>query len=183
MRSCRGRCLARSRKTLHGSCARLCTYWGYDTWIDTVVAQGSNGGDFARELVRQPAYKSVAITLHWPSRAVDGSGSLASRLPSPVTSVFLAQGALSLWSYAGQIPSFAGQVGAYQPIEVSTALIDGPLVTTRSAYDTANGAFFPLAARFGSPDIMAEARARVLAIANGQAPAVKTYPDYGAVGT
>jgi hypothetical protein len=114
---------------------------------------------------------------------IDDSCAITSRLPRPVSSVFLAQGAMSLWSYAGQIPSFAGQVGAYQPIEVSPALIVGPLVTTQSVYDTANGSFFPLAARLGSPDIMAEARARVLAIVNGQAPAGKAYPDYGAVGT
>ena len=114
---------------------------------------------------------------------VDSSGSIASRLPCPVNSVFLAQGAMSLWSYAGQIPSLAGQVGAYQPIEISPALIAGPLVTTQSAYDTANGSFFPLAAKLGSPDIMAEARNRVLAIANGQAPVAAAYPEYGAVGT
>jgi hypothetical protein len=31
---------------------------------------------------------------------VDSSGAIASRLPRPVSSVFLAQGAMSLWSYA-----------------------------------------------------------------------------------
>jgi hypothetical protein len=32
-----------------------------------MVMQGINGGDFARELVREPAYKSVDIGVHWPS--------------------------------------------------------------------------------------------------------------------
>ncbi len=117
------------------------------------------------------------------SGPVDDSCAIISRLPRPVSSVLLAQGAMSLWSYAAQIPSFAGQVGAYQPVVISPALISGPLITTQSVYDAANGSFFPLAARLGSPDIMAEARARALAIATGHAPAARSYPDYGAVGT
>jgi hypothetical protein len=169
---------------------RLLSFWamkdraatiGLRTVHDLLIAvQGAAPG--ARIHLMGHSFGAIVVSAAI-SGPVDGSGSIASRLPGPVNSVFLAQGAMSLWSYAGQIPALAGQVGAYQPIDIPPALIDGPLVTTQSAYDTANGSFFPLAARLGSPDIMAEAHDRVLAIANGQAPAGVTYPEYGAVGT
>jgi hypothetical protein len=171
---------------------RLLSFWamkdrartiGLGTVHDLLVAV-QDAAPGARVHLMGHSFGAIVVSAAISGR-VDGSGAIASRLPRPVSSVFLAQGAMSLWSYAGLIPlpSFAGEVGAYQPIEVPPELIAGPLVTTRSAYDTANGSFFPLAARLGSPDIMAEARRRVLAIANGLAPASTTYPDYGAVGT
>jgi hypothetical protein len=67
-------------------------------------------------------------------------------LPRPVDSLFLAQGALSLWSYASDIPYAPGTAGYFHPI-VSRGLVRGPIVTTRSSFDTAVGRFYPLGAQ------------------------------------
>jgi len=72
---------------------------------------------------------------------VDGPG-----LPRPVDSLFLVQGALSLWSYAADIPYAAGTAGYFHRI-VKHGLVRGPIVTTRSSHDTAVGRFYPLGAQ------------------------------------
>ena len=67
-------------------------------------------------------------------------------LPRPVDSLFLVQGALSLWSYASDIPYAAGTAGYFNRI-VKHGLVRGPIVTTRSSHDTAVGRFYPLGAQ------------------------------------
>jgi hypothetical protein len=67
-------------------------------------------------------------------------------LPRPVDSLFLVQGALSLWSYASDIPYAAGTAGYFHRI-VEHGLVRGPIVTTRSSHDTAVGRFYPLGAQ------------------------------------
>jgi hypothetical protein len=67
-------------------------------------------------------------------------------LPRPVDSLFLVQGALSLWSYAGDIPYAPGTAGYFHRI-VEQGLVRGPIVTTRSSHDTAVGRFYPLGAQ------------------------------------
>jgi len=67
-------------------------------------------------------------------------------LPRPVDSLFLVQGALSLWSYAGDIPAAPGTPGYFHRI-VKDRLVRGPIVTTRSSHDTAVGRFYPLGAQ------------------------------------
>ena len=67
-------------------------------------------------------------------------------LPRPVDSLFLVQGALSLWSYAGDIPYAKGSAGYFHRI-VEHGLVRGPIVTTRSTHDTAVGRFYPLGAQ------------------------------------
>ena len=67
-------------------------------------------------------------------------------LPRPVDSLFLAQGALSLWSYASDIPYAKGSAGYFHGI-VERGLVRGPIVTTRSTHDTAVGRFYPLGAQ------------------------------------
>ena len=67
-------------------------------------------------------------------------------LPRPVDSLFLVQGALSLWSYASDIPYAAGTAGYFHRI-VKHGLVRGPIVTTRSSHDTAVGRFYPLGAQ------------------------------------
>jgi hypothetical protein len=67
-------------------------------------------------------------------------------LPRPVDSLFLVQGALSLWSYASDIPYAAGTAGYFHRI-VKDGLVRGPIVTTRSSHDTAVGRFYPLGAQ------------------------------------
>ncbi|MEO5843457.1 MAG: CHAT domain-containing protein [Caldimonas sp.] len=67
-------------------------------------------------------------------------------LPRPVDSLFLVQGALSLWAYASDIPFAAGSTGYFHRI-VKNGLVRGPIVTTRSSHDTAVGRFYPLGAQ------------------------------------
>jgi hypothetical protein len=76
-----------------------------------------------------------------------GGGAVTSRLPRPVRSLLLVQGALSLWSFAGAIPYPPRAPGYFRPLEVSPGLVAGPIVTTRSSFDRAVGTFYPLAAR------------------------------------
>ena len=67
-------------------------------------------------------------------------------LPRPVDSLFLVQGALSLWSYASDIPYAPGSEGYFHRI-VERGLVRGPIVTTRSSHDTAVGRFYPIGAQ------------------------------------
>ena len=86
------------------------------------------------------------------------------RLPRPVDSIFLVQGALSLWSYAGDIPHAPGTAGYFHRI-VKEGLLRGPLVTTRSTHDTAVGRFYPLGAMLEKQLVLGE-----------------EYPVYGGIG-
>jgi hypothetical protein len=87
------------------------------------------------------------------------------RLPRPVDSLFLVQGALSLWAYAADIPFAPGTAGYFHRI-LRDGLVQGPLVTTRSTHDTAVGRFYPLGAQLK----------RQFVLGSG-------YPAYGGVGT
>ena len=86
------------------------------------------------------------------SAAISGplaQGTITSRLPRPVNSLFLVQGALSLWSFAERLPFPPNAPGYFRPIDLAPALVSGPIVTTRSTFDRAVGTFFPLGARLG----------------------------------
>ena len=67
-------------------------------------------------------------------------------LIKPVHSLFLAQGALSLWAYCADIPDTHAQPGYFHPL-IAKHKVAGPIVTTQSRYDTAVGTFYPLGAR------------------------------------
>jgi hypothetical protein len=87
------------------------------------------------------------------SAAVSGpldQGTVTSRLPRPVRSLFLVQGALSLWSFAESIPFLPNLTGYFRPIGLAPALVSGPIITTRSTFDHAVGTFFPLGAELGN---------------------------------
>jgi len=77
------------------------------------------------------------------SGMIAGDGALPLR--RPVDALMLVQGALSLWSYAGDVPFSPGKPGYFQRI-LADGLVSGPIVTTRSKYDTAVGRFYPLGA-------------------------------------
>ena len=64
-----------------------------------------------------------------------------------INSLFLAQGAMSLWSFAGkdEITGLPDATGFYRDL-VSDHLVTGPVVTTQSTHDTAVGIWYPLAA-------------------------------------
>jgi hypothetical protein len=85
-------------------------------------------------------------------------------LKRPVDSLFLVQGALSLWAYANDIPYARTAKGYFHRI-VAQALVRGPVVTTRSVHDNAVGRFYPLGARFKAQRLLGE-----------------SFPEYGGIG-
>jgi hypothetical protein len=76
------------------------------------------------------------------SAAVAGAGGAPA--VRPVDSLFLVQGALSLWAYARAVPDEVSP-GHFHRI-VREELVRGPIVTTRSTFDYAVGRFYPLGA-------------------------------------
>jgi hypothetical protein len=70
-----------------------------------------------------------------------GRGSLI----RPIDSLALVQGALSLWSYCGEIPTVPGRAGYFHEV-LAGGCVRGPIVTTQSEYDAAVGRWYPLAA-------------------------------------
>jgi hypothetical protein len=89
-----------------------------------------------------------------------------SHLVRPVDSLSLLQGALSLWSYASDIPHAPGTAGYFHRI-IADRRVAGPVITTQSEYDTAVGRLYPLAA----------GAAQQVHFAPGE------LPKYGAIGT
>jgi len=67
-------------------------------------------------------------------------------LSRPVHSLYLVQGALSLWSYCASIDEADGKPGYFRRI-VDEHLVEGPIVTTRSSKDTAVGKLYPKGAQ------------------------------------
>ena len=65
--------------------------------------------------------------------------------PLHVSSVLLVQGALSLWSFATELPGDAGTSGWFRPV-LDRNRISGPMVVTTSRFDRAVGSLYPLAA-------------------------------------
>lgn len=78
------------------------------------------------------------------SATIAGAGGDAP-LVRPVHSLFLVQGALSLWAYCADIPVAKGKAGYFHSI-ISGNKVAGPIVTTQSEHDTAVGRLYPLAA-------------------------------------
>jgi hypothetical protein len=97
------------------------------------------------------------------------------RTSKPVDSLCLVQGALSLWSYCGDIDadvtgndgSRRGQPGHFYPIVVQR-LVNGPIITTQSEHDSAVCRIYPWAAWWRGP--------------RAYATEVRSLPKFGAVG-
>jgi hypothetical protein len=83
----------------------------------------------------------------------------------PVDSAFLAQGAISFWSYCSDIPHAKGNPGYFRGI-IDAKRVSGAIVTTQSEHDTAVCKAYP-AACFVRGDV---------AFAPGE------FPKYGALG-
>lgn len=86
------------------------------------------------------------------SAAVAGANGAAA--VRPVDSLFLVQGALSLWAYARSVPDEA-KPGHFHRI-VREQLVAGPIVTTRSSFDYAVGRFYPLGAGIARQVLLAD---------------------------
>lgn len=72
--------------------------------------------------------------------------------PQPVHSALLVQGALSLWAYCSDID---GRPGYFHSI-IKDKKVSGPLVTTRSEYDSAVGKYYPMGAGIAGQKTLAE---------------------------
>jgi len=66
-------------------------------------------------------------------------------LVRPVDTLFLVQGALSLWSYSPNLPVAPGKVGYFNRI-LAEKLVRGPIITTQSLHDTCVKSLYPAAA-------------------------------------
>ena len=98
--------------------------------------------------------------------ATVAGGAASQPLVRPVDSLFLVQGALSLWAFAPDIPYAQGTPGYFHQI-VSKGLVKGPIVTTRSKHDTAVGRYYPQGAKLKKQFVLVDTE----------------YPKYGGVGS
>ncbi|HEY5805711.1 MAG TPA: hypothetical protein VIT90_18700 [Lysobacter sp.] len=139
---------------------------------DRARAFGENGGfAFLTALMHASDGRDVRIHLMGHSfgciaASASVGGPAGRRLPRPVHSLVLVQGALSLWSYCASIPSAAGKQGYFRQL-ISEHAVAGPIVTTQSSRDMAVGSLYPAAAGV----------ARQVAFAPGE------LPKYGGIGT
>ena len=93
-------------------------------------------------------------------------GQAQAKLPRPVHSIVLVQGALSLWSCSDSLPGSPNKAGYFRRL-ASGGVVAGPIVTTHSRHDMAVGSLYPIAAGV----------ARQVDFAPGE------LPKYGGVGT
>jgi hypothetical protein len=95
-------------------------------------------------------------------RGADASG-------TRVSSALLVQGAMSLWSYAQDLPGKKGTPGYFRPV-VESSSVAGPIVVTTSKFDSAVGRLYPIAA----------GAARQVDFGGGAG--ARELPKYGAIG-
>lgn len=100
------------------------------------------------------------------SGAVRGAGDDPEPLPRPVASLFLAQGAVSLWAFSQNVPRDVGGGKGYFADIVDPARVTGPIVATRSKWDHAVGRYYPLAVRVAGQFLLGD-----------------DLPKYGGIGT
>lgn len=88
------------------------------------------------------------------------------------SSALLVQGALSLWSFAAELPGEARTPGWFRPV-LDGGRISGPLVVTTSRFDRAVGSLYPQAA----------GAAGQVAYDPSTDPSTAQLPTYGGLGT
>lgn len=98
------------------------------------------------------------------SSAVAGESTL-DLLARPVDTLFLVQGAMSLWGFAEMVP-YADQKPGYFRRIIDEDRVRGSIVTTTSRFDTAVGRYYPIGTHFAFEYVLSA-----------------EYPKYGGVGT
>lgn len=88
--------------------------------------------------------------------AVRGPGDVAAPPPRPVDSLFLVQGAVSLWAFAERVPAEHGGGRGYFADVATPRFVSGPIVVTRSRWDHAVGRFYPLAVGLAGQYLLGE---------------------------
>ncbi|WP_375384239.1 hypothetical protein [uncultured Microbacterium sp.] len=113
---------------------------------------GERGG--AQLLRAMIAATSPAVRIHLMghsfgtivvSSAVRGPGDAPTAPPRPVTSLFLVQGAVSLWAFSEHVPDGVGGGRGYLADVLRHEFVSGTIVATTSKWDYAVGRFYPLA--------------------------------------
>jgi hypothetical protein len=133
---------------------------------------GETGGYRLLQMIRCTAGPHARIHLMGHSFGCIVVSAMAAG-PTPVDrvdvdSMFLVQGALSLWSYCEDIPYAPGSPGFFHRL-LRGGIVRGPVVTTRSEFDSAVGTYYPKGAGIAGQVVMDAALER--------------FPKYGAVGT
>ena len=90
------------------------------------------------------------------SGAVRGPGKTPVPPPRPVTSLFLVQGAVSLWAFAERVPREVGGGRGYFADVATPKFVSGTIVATRSTWDYAVGRFYPLAVRLAGQYLLGD---------------------------
>ena len=101
------------------------------------------------------------------SGAVRGANGSPKPPARPVSSLFLVQGAVSLWAYAEKVPKDVGGGRGYFADVVRPEFVSGPIIATRSSWDYAVGKFYPLAVRIAGQYLLGDDES----------------PKYGGIGT
>jgi hypothetical protein len=127
--------------------------------------------DFVREVMRTADVR-VHLMGHSfgtivMSGAVRGPGADPTPPPRPVDSLFLVQGAVSLWAFAEEAPAAFGGGRGYFADVVRPEFVSGPIVVTRSSWDYAVGRFYPLAVKIVGQFLLGD----------------EEEPKYGGIGT
>jgi hypothetical protein len=149
---------------------RVCSYWNMKKRARTVGEGGMHA--FVNGLQRATSERGVRIHLMGHSfgciviSSILGGPRGVGPLERPIDSVVLAQGAVSLWSYASEIPVVGAGPGYFHKV-ITSGKIRGPLVTTQSSHDTAVGRLYP----------------RASAVSGEISFAGEELPKYGAIGT
>ncbi|MDQ4137734.1 MAG: hypothetical protein M3116_02655 [Actinomycetota bacterium] len=147
---------------------RQLTFW---TMKDRARVFGETGGSaLLREIQRAAPRARVHVMGHSfgtivVSAAVRGPGERPKPPLRPVESMFLVQGAVSLWAFSPEVPESVGGGRGYFADLLRPEFVAGPIIATRSKWDYAVGKYYPLAVRMARQYLLGET------------------PKYGGIGT
>ena len=128
---------------------RVLSFWRMKDRARSFGESGAN--EFLRNMQQATAARDVRFHLMGHSfgciavTAMTAGSSDATMATNPIHSIFLVQGAMSLWAYCSQLPYAKDKTGAFNRI-VKNNRVKGAIVTTLSEHDSAVGFFYPLAA-------------------------------------
>jgi hypothetical protein len=147
---------------------RQLTFW---TMKDRARVFGETGGSTLLRLLQQSA-PSVRVHLMGHSfgtivvsATARGPGERPKPPLRPVESLFLVQGAVSLWAFSPDVPESVGGGRGYFADLLRPEFVAGPILATRSKWDYAVGKYYPLAVRMARQYLLGET------------------PKYGGIGT
>eukprot|EP01035_Chromulina_nebulosa_P000066 gene67-101_t len=105
-----------------------------------------------------------------------GGPNAKGKLPRPVDSVALVQGAVSLWCYSAKIP-FDGAGPGYFSRLMADNKISGPIVTTQSKHDLAVGVLYLIATTYVGIQAWELSRQYDILLDHEQSAIAAGYPD------